>query len=74
MHGPCRGVTITGARWPLTDADLDPVVGVGVSNETAGGEVVVEVAAGVLTAIVQPDPTLGTTPKTTPTTSTEVTA
>jgi thiamine pyrophosphokinase len=74
LHGPCRGVTIAGARWPLTGADLDPVVGVGVSNQTAGGEVIVEVAAGVLTVIVQPDPALGTTSTSTPTTSTEVSA
>jgi len=58
MHGPCRGVTITGARWPLSDADLEPVVGSGVSNEALGaGDVHVELAAGVLTVIVQPDST-----------------
>ncbi len=33
LHGPCDGVTITGVRWPLTDAHLAPLSGLGVSNE-----------------------------------------
>ena len=35
MHGPARGVTVSGARWPLTDHDLAPLVGLGVSNVAA---------------------------------------
>ena len=35
MHGPCAGVTVDGARWPLDDHDLAPLVGLGVSNQVA---------------------------------------
>jgi thiamine pyrophosphokinase len=52
LHGPCRGVTITGSRWPLVDAALAPMVGLGVSNEVATPPALVEVAAGVVTVIV----------------------
>jgi thiamine pyrophosphokinase len=51
MHGPARGVTVTGARWPLTDHTLEPLVGLGVSNivETA---VTVTVTDGIVTVII----------------------
>ena len=51
MHGPARGVTVAGARWPLTDHTLDPLVGLGVSNvvETA---VHVAVTDGIVTIVV----------------------
>jgi thiamine pyrophosphokinase len=51
MHGPARGVTVSGARWPLTDHTLDPLVGLGVSNvvETT---VTVTVGDGIVTVIV----------------------
>jgi thiamine pyrophosphokinase len=52
MHGPCRGVDVTGSRWPLADADLGPMVGLGVSNEVVAPPVSVQVAAGVVTVIV----------------------
>lgn len=52
LHGPCRGVDVAGARWPLDDADLGPVVGLGVSNEAATPPVSVRVRTGVLTVIV----------------------
>jgi thiamine pyrophosphokinase len=52
MHGPVSGVTITGARWPLDDVELPPLVGWGVSNEVAETVVHVSVAEGVLTVIV----------------------
>ena len=51
LHGPCRGVTLTGARWPLTDASLDPSSTRGLSNETTG-LLQVAVADGVLTLVV----------------------
>lgn len=62
LHGPCRKVSIDGVRWPLDDADLDPVVGLGVSNEVAaadtaaGGvtEVAVTLSSGVLTIFDEP--------------------
>ncbi len=63
LHGPCAGVTITGVRWPLTDADIAPLVGLGVSNEVdaneVGGPVSVRLSTGVLTIFDVPniDPT-----------------
>src|SRR5512141_173868 len=33
LHGPCRDVQVTGARWPLTDAALDSSSTRGISNE-----------------------------------------
>ena len=52
LHGPCRGVTITGSRWPLVEADVAPMVGLGVSNEVLDPPCRVDVAAGVVTVIV----------------------
>lgn len=51
LHGPCTGVTVTGARWPLTDATLRGTEARGVSNE-ATGKTEVGVASGVLTVVV----------------------
>jgi thiamine pyrophosphokinase len=52
LHGPCRGVTLTGARWPLDHADLPPMAGLGVSNEVAGPPCSLAVADGVVTVII----------------------
>ena len=52
MHGPCTGVTITGVRWPLHQAELAPLVGVGVSNVALGDRVTVRVSTGVLTIVI----------------------
>lgn len=53
LHGPCSNVNLTGPRWELTQADLDPVDGLGVSNVVPDGEGPVEVdvavSGGVLT-------------------------
>jgi thiamine pyrophosphokinase len=57
MHGPCGGVTVTGARWPLVDHALAPLVGLGVSNEAEARPVSVSVATGILTVVVPGDPT-----------------
>ena len=51
MHGPARGVTVTGARWPLTDHALEPLVGLGVSN-VAESTVHVAVGDGIVTIVV----------------------
>jgi thiamine pyrophosphokinase len=56
LHGPCCGVCVSGSRWPLTEADLGSVVGLGVSNEVAEPPVHIEVAAGVVTVIVPGQP------------------
>jgi thiamine pyrophosphokinase len=58
--GPaCKGVTIDGVRWPLTDHRLEPVIGLGVSNEVTGpeGRISISISAGVLTVFNTPRPT-----------------
>ncbi len=52
LHGGCRGVTVSGSRWPLAGADVGPMVGLGVSNEVVEPPCCVEVAEGVLTVII----------------------
>lgn len=52
MHGPCRGVTLEGARWPLRDHDLAPMAGLGVSNQIARSPASVAVTSGVLTVVI----------------------
>ena len=51
LHGACRGIQVTGARWPLTDASFEPSSTLGISNETTG---LLHVAAadGILTLVV----------------------
>lgn len=52
MHGPCRGVTVEGARWPLVDHALGPLVGHGVSNEALEPPVAVAVTSGIVTVVI----------------------
>jgi len=58
LHGPCTNVNLTGPRWELTRAELDPVDGLGISNEIPAGdepvEVTVAVSSGVLTVFDAP--------------------
>lgn len=56
-HGRCTGVSITGAEWPLHDAELAPLVGHGVSNVTTGADTEVTVSTGVLTIFSHPPAT-----------------
>jgi thiamine pyrophosphokinase len=51
LHGPCSGVQVAGARWPLVDASLDSSSTRGISNETTG-LLQVAVTHGVLTLVV----------------------
>ena len=51
MHGPASGVTVHGARWPLDDHPLDPLVGLGVSN-VATSAITVSVTDGIVTVVV----------------------
>lgn len=52
----CKVVTIDGVRWPLTEHQLDPVTGLGVSNEVTApdGAVAISVSVGVLTVFDEP--------------------
>lgn len=52
MHGPCEGVTVDGARWPLQRHPLPPMVGLGVSNQVASPPVTVSVEHGIVTVMV----------------------
>lgn len=71
---PCDGVTINGVRWPLDDVRLEPVVGLGVSNEVTNesGEVSISVSSGVLTVFDEPAPDTSphNSPHTSPTSTT----
>ena len=53
LHGPCTRVTLHTTRWELDAIDIDPLGGLGVSNEIPDGDapVLVEVslAGGTLT-------------------------
>ncbi|TFH16661.1 MAG: thiamine diphosphokinase [Acidimicrobiales bacterium] len=53
LHGPCTRVTLRNTRWELTEVDIDPVVGLGVSNEVPAGDqpidVEVALSGGTLT-------------------------
>lgn len=51
LHGPCSGITVTGARWQLVDAALTGTEARGVSNEVTE-RTEVQVAAGVLTVVM----------------------
>ena len=51
LHGPSRGVTLTGAEWELDDDDLSATEARGVSN-TAKEETLITVTAGVVTVVI----------------------
>ncbi|HNJ98458.1 MAG TPA: thiamine diphosphokinase [Ilumatobacteraceae bacterium] len=51
LHGPCRGVSVTGARWPLSGAELTGYEARGLSN-VSDGSTIVGVAEGVLTVVI----------------------
>lgn len=51
VHGPARGITTTGLRFPLHDEDLGPGTTRGVSNEFLATAASVRVRAGVLLAV-----------------------
>jgi thiamine pyrophosphokinase len=61
LHGPCVRVTLSGTRWELDQFDLEPLVGMGISNEVpapddaaATVEVEVTLSGGILTIFDQP--------------------
>jgi len=60
LHGPCVRVTLSGARWELDQFDLEPLVGMGVSNEVPDGDddvdIEVTLSGGVLTIFDDPAP------------------
>ena len=52
LDGPCRGVGIRGAKYPLEDAELIPSLPLGVSNEWAADEAVISVREGTLMIVL----------------------
>lgn len=52
MDGPCRGVTIRGAYYPLDHAELLPSFPLGVSNRWAAEKALVSVEEGILMVIL----------------------
>ena len=52
LDGPCRGVCISGAKYPLANAELLPSFPLGVSNTWAAAEAVVTVAEGILLIVL----------------------
>ncbi len=59
LHGPCRGVAVSGTQWELDDADLAATIGLGLSNVVDNdperrGQVDVRVSTGVLTIVDVP--------------------
>lgn len=53
-HGPCEGVTLTGVEWPLENHQLDPLVGLGISNSAAGSTVSISLLLGIVTVFLAP--------------------
>lgn len=51
LHGRCSGVSVTGARWALANATLEPASSRGISNEALASDLRVHVNHGVLTVI-----------------------
>lgn len=49
--GDARGVSVTGVRWPLDDADLPLGPSLGISNRLTASEVEVTVQAGALLVV-----------------------
>ena len=52
MHGVADGVGVAGARWPLTDHRLEPLTGLGVSNQVEEPPVTVSVDTGIVTVVI----------------------
>ena len=51
LHGPCDGVNVTGAHWPLQHATITGYEARGVSN-VSNGDTTVAVAHGTLTVVM----------------------
>ena len=51
LHGDADGVTLTGARWPLTHATLRSTRALGVSN-VADSTVTLSVGSGIVTVVI----------------------
>jgi thiamine pyrophosphokinase len=61
-HGTASGVSISGCRWDLDDADVEPLTGLGISNEATSADVEITVSSGVLTVFSDPPAVANETP------------
>ena len=52
LDGPCRGVGISGAKYPLENAELTPSLPLGVSNQWSEEEAVISVREGTLMIVL----------------------
>ena len=52
LDGPCRGVFIRGAKYPLENAELIPSLPLGVSNQWIAEEAVISVLEGTLMIVL----------------------
>ena len=57
LHGACDRITLTGARWPLADATLEPASTRGISNIASEPTLRLTLGSGVLTLIIPGAPT-----------------
>lgn len=55
LHGAVHGVSITGVRWELREATLQPLSGLGISNEVTDPPFAVSVERGVVTVFIVAD-------------------
>jgi thiamine pyrophosphokinase len=56
LDGPATGVTLTGMRFPLTDARVEPLSTLGLSNELESERAVIAVTTGRLLALAPGGP------------------
>ena len=52
FDGPCRGVCIRGAKYPLENAEILPSFPIGVSNQWASGQAEIAVSEGILLVVL----------------------
>ena len=56
FDGPCRGVTISGVKYALCEAEILPSFPIGVSNQWSEEEAVISVREGVLLVVMSKIP------------------
>lgn len=56
FDGPCRGVCIRGAKYPLEDAEIFPSFPIGVSNQWAAENAEISVREGILLIVLSKFP------------------
>ncbi len=52
LHGPTTGITLKGVQWPLDNAELQSIVGRGISNVATSDSIEITIMTGVLTVFI----------------------